>query len=85
MQEIENTIADFIHVREAAVPQLPPADGPRALLKLRLAQLAQSSRPTLWQRIAPTGLQKHLWGPALGISAAVLIGILGVRVILDRD
>lgn len=81
MQEIENTIADFIHLREAAVPQLPPADGPRALLKLRLAQLAESSRPTLWQRITPTGLQKHVWGPALGISVAVLIGIFGVRVI----
>jgi len=44
MNEIESAIGDFVHVREAAALQLPPADGPRALLKLRMAEMAAAPR-----------------------------------------
>src|SRR5688572_32414363 len=43
--------ADFLRVRPKMIPALPPADGPRTLLKLRLAELAASGHPNFWQRI----------------------------------
>jgi hypothetical protein len=45
-QEIEGAISEFIRVqRQTLDMQLPPADGPRALLKAQLAQLAET-QPT---------------------------------------
>ena len=51
LRDVDNAIVDFIHARNQLMPPLPPADGPRALLRLRLAQLAESSEPALWARI----------------------------------
>ena len=65
-QRIEQAIADFVNVyQEALDEQLPPADGPRALLKARMAEIA--SFPS----------RRHL---KLGIWAATLAGaaLLGV-------
>jgi len=43
-QDLERAITDFVHVhRSDPELQLPPSAGPRALLKARLAQLAQAS------------------------------------------
>jgi Putative zinc-finger len=45
-QEIEGAISEFIRVqRQNLDMQLPPADGPRAMLKAQLAQLAET-QPT---------------------------------------
>ncbi|MGC2835369.1 MAG: hypothetical protein WA238_14805, partial [Methylocella sp.] len=45
MAEMESTIADFMQVyRQALDPQVPPINGPRALLRARLAELARSAR-----------------------------------------
>jgi hypothetical protein len=42
--EIEGTIADFARAhRQTLDPQLPPIDGPRALLRAQLAELASKS------------------------------------------
>jgi len=77
MQEIDRTIADFIHAREAAAPLLPPPEGPRALLKLRLAQLAESSRPSFWEQAAAF-LHARTAALALGVALAA-VGVLVLR------
>src|SRR6202161_4567675 len=58
MAEIEGTIADFARAhRQTLDPQLPPIDGPRALLRAQLAELASkspaSSRRWLFQFASP--------------------------------
>jgi hypothetical protein len=61
MAEIERTIGDFVNVHHRSLdPQFPPIDGPRALLKMRLAAAAQQSRRLHWWNLNfslyPTGL-----------------------------
>ena len=52
MAEIEETIADFARSHRLALdPQLPPIDGPRALLKAQLAELAVAPRVGSWRRL----------------------------------
>lgn len=49
MTGIEATIADFVHIHHADLdPQLPPVAGPRALLKIRLAEAAAASGKETW-------------------------------------
>jgi hypothetical protein len=65
-QEFEGAIADFVHAHERSFDtQLPPANGPRALLRAHLAQLA-TARPSGWQR----------WFPASFRLAAAAGGVL---------
>lgn len=55
-QEIETAIGDFIRLQRATLEsQLPSAEGPRALLKARLAELAAQSnhRPPWFRGISP--------------------------------
>ena len=49
-QELEGAIEDFVRVHQRALDaKLPPADGPRALLKAQLAQQAAApNRPAHW-------------------------------------
>jgi hypothetical protein len=72
--ELERAIADFVHLREEL--QLPPADGPRALLKARLADAARSHPPSWWQLAT---LRRLSW-PAAGTACALLM----VWVVADR-
>jgi hypothetical protein len=45
-QEIEAAIGDFIRLHRGSLGQnIPPPEGPRALLKAQLAQLAETERP----------------------------------------
>jgi hypothetical protein len=77
VQEIDSTISDFIRARESAAAPLPPAEGPRALLKLRLAQVTESSTPSLWEQAAAI-----FDGPAaaaVALSVALALGILVLR------
>jgi hypothetical protein len=60
-QEIENAIAEYVRLPK---PQLPPAEGPRALLKAQLAQLGHGN--TGWQN----------WWLAAGICAVLITGVL---------
>jgi hypothetical protein len=56
-REIESAIAVFMKVQERNLSELPPAAGPRALLKARMAQMPSPTRgagqlPPLWMQIA---------------------------------
>jgi hypothetical protein len=45
LRELEDSISEAVRVhRENAIPHLPPADGPRALLQARLSELAAIRR-----------------------------------------
>jgi hypothetical protein len=66
-QELEGAIGDFVRLyQEKFDPQLPPAVGPRALLKAHLAAMkfGQAESPALWN-----------WGLA---AAALVLFILGM-------
>jgi hypothetical protein len=66
-QELEQTIADFVRVqeREGAGP-LPPAAGPRALLKARLAQMPSRENGAL---------SVWLWTSVLAAGTVLLVVI----------
>lgn len=81
MREIDSAIADFVQARPRLAPQLPTADSARALLKLRMAELAASSRPKLWQRITSVVFERRLL--ALACSGAVVV-LLGTFVLRSR-
>src|ERR1700689_2440606 len=54
MGEVEAKIADFARAyRQTLDPELPPIDGPRALLRAQLAVLAAQPRPYSWRRFFP--------------------------------
>jgi predicted anti-sigma-YlaC factor YlaD len=76
MAEMEATIADFVQVhRRSLDPQLPPASGPRALLRARLAEASAVARPSGWR-----GGSRFVWGrpPLAYAGAAIAVVILGV-------
>src|SRR5271167_1599125 len=51
MAEIEGTIADFTRAyRRDLDPELPPKDGPRALLRAQLTALTAKSDAGSWRR-----------------------------------
>jgi hypothetical protein len=63
-QELENAIVDFVRVHQRAFDtKIPPAAGPRALLKAQLAQLSstQPNRNSNWWMV-PSG---YAWAAAL--------------------
>ncbi len=76
MAELEGTISDFVRAYHQSLDtQLPPAAGPRALLKARLAELATRSNPTRWfapWRLVPSGRR---WET---VAIALLLAALGV-------
>ncbi len=87
MKDLEDAITDFVHTNQRSLDgQLPPADGPRALLRARMAELeaAESSRvgwrwPTLVYACSMVALvAMGLW---LVHSRAVVQS--GLRVIPD--
>lgn len=76
-QEIEATIAEFIRLQRATLdPQLPSAEGPRALLKAQLAQLgsAQSMRRPRWLR----GISQRLGWAAIALAVVIPIAYLAL-------
>ena len=75
MNEIDTTIADWVRVRKQLMPPLPSADGPRALLRLRLAQLTKSPRLTLGERVTAF-LQPRTVRLALSTGLTVVIGLM---------
>ena len=70
-QEIENAIADFVRLRkERFAEKLPPADGPRALLRAQLAELA-TEVPIAGRR--PSGVHWALASAALTLTILIAI------------
>ncbi|HTU47647.1 MAG TPA: zf-HC2 domain-containing protein [Bryobacteraceae bacterium] len=60
-REIEAAIGDFVRMhRQNFETQIPPADGPRALLKARMAQLAHTQRRP-WLEWLPSIPWKWSW------------------------
>jgi hypothetical protein len=87
-QEIENAITDFVRgYRREFHGKLPPAAGPRALLKARLAELA-SAEPaprSFW-------LPASTWLPtsagletAAAICVLLVVGFVLARLIIERQ
>ncbi len=72
--EIESAVAVFIRVHQRNNPALPPAAGPRALLKARLAELALASRAASSSKLPP------VWAQA----AAVLVAASLVTITIGR-
>lgn len=79
LAELESTISDFVSLhRRSMNPEVPVADGPRALLKARLAQAAGQVRPPcLPQLLSPRR-------PYAYLCMAVLVTLLGARMLLRR-
>jgi hypothetical protein len=79
-QEIENTFAEFAHVRQSdSAQQLPSPDAARALLRAKLAEFAAAHRPGLWPRnsgLMTAGSRWALVGAALVFAA---LGIWAIR------
>src|SRR5579871_4576763 len=64
-RELETAIADFISVQQQELtPDVPPAAGPRALLKARLSQLPPA---------APGFLRTRLGWPLAAAACALLV------------
>ena len=75
-QDLERAIADFVHLhRSRPELQLLPAAAPRAMLKARLTELAQS-RPSTWRHLA--NMQRRSW------VAVAAFGFLAAAVVVDR-
>jgi hypothetical protein len=74
MLEIERIIADFVHLRQQTSPQLTNIDGPRALLRARLAELATETPLATWRGIIiRSGLV------AAGIAGVLVLGVFLLR------
>jgi hypothetical protein len=71
LQEIEASISDVVHLHRHLDPQLPPAEGPRALLKAQLAALSDAKT-----KPRPFGLA--YFSAALVGVAAVLIATVAI-------
>ena len=72
--ELESTIAQYVRLQQRAA--LPSAEGPRALLKARLAQAAQVRRPAVWPSAAARVLA---WCAAAAAGLALVWFAGGVR------
>ncbi len=71
-QEMENAIADYVRLREGLCDEkLPPADGPRALLRAQLAELATE---------APVGGRRRGVHWAFAVAALTFVVLLAIRV-----
>ncbi|MGH9573311.1 MAG: anti-sigma factor family protein [Candidatus Acidiferrales bacterium] len=76
MAELESTIVDFVHASRESDVDIPRIEGPRALLKARMAQL----EPTL-----PTGHPVHRYVPRLAYVAALMLLAVGGALFLRRQ
>jgi len=75
-QELESAIVDFVRLhRDTLDPLLPPAAGPRALLKAQLAQLASVPQPwrTRWSQVFSSGWAWREAAAALLLSVSVAV------------
>jgi hypothetical protein len=79
MAEIEGTIADFARAhRQSLDPQLPPIDGPRALLRAQLAELASKPVGNSWRWLfqfqSPVRAAAFVGVAFVALFAAAMVG-----------
>jgi len=77
-KEIEHAITDFVRFYQKENDgQLPPVEGPRALLKARLAELSatQSARHSTWFALS----HKNVWTLAAAVCALLAFGLILAR------
>ena len=69
MRRLDTAISGFVELHHAKLnPQLPPIEGPRALLKAQLAQQAADKSPQPWyQRLSPAFACVAFFVFALGV------------------
>jgi hypothetical protein len=80
MAEIEAAIIDFTRThRQTLDPQLPPIDGPRALLRAQLAALASSPRASSWKWLPRFTLVTRTAAIGFAFLMAALFGSMFVR------
>jgi hypothetical protein len=82
MLELESVIVDFVRAHQGRV-ELPPASGPRALLKARLAEAAEA--PLSWRErvTAPFGSGRNL-AYAATAAALFLVGVVVFQSALEQ-
>ena len=74
MAEIEGTIASFARAyRQTADPKLPPVAGPRALLRVQLAELVAKPNVGVWPRYFPFVPATR---SAMTIAVALFVAVL---------
>jgi hypothetical protein len=75
MQSLESTIGEFVRARNRELSeQLPPAAGPRALLRARLAEAAAAPMNSSWLALPSTAVGRLTF--AGGAFLAVFVGIV---------
>jgi Putative zinc-finger len=76
-QDLETAISGFVREhRRQFEPQIPPADGPRALLKARLAQLVQNEAPSSRSWFSPNARKLATIAAGFVLTFAMLALIL---------
>ncbi len=76
MGDLESVIGAFVHAYHRDLdPQLPPPDGPRALLRARLAEAARGPYARLWQEVAAWLFSRPWW---IYAGAVLLLGIAAI-------
>jgi hypothetical protein len=71
LAEMERVSSDFARAhRETLSPSIPSVEGPHALLRIRVAEAAQSYRSGFWRRFA-------LLTPSLGWAGVAAIAVIG--------
>ncbi len=85
-QELETSVAQFIHLREREMtPELPQAEGPRALLKARISALAsQAGASTSWPWMTWLAPHKALLETVAASLVACSLCLLAVVMVM-RD
>jgi hypothetical protein len=82
-QELENAIANFVRVHQSEFDaKVPPAAGPRALLKARLAQLSatQQEPSASWFTVS----HRFAWPLAVAACSVLGIGLFLLRLGVQR-
>jgi Putative zinc-finger len=83
MAAVEETIADFARAhRQTLDPALPPADGPRALLRAQLAELAAQPAPGSWRRFFQFAAATRA---VAYVCLAVCVAAVGGKLLLRRS
>ena len=74
MRDLDGAIAEFVHARNDLMPPLPPPEGPRALLRLRIHEASESSQMALWAQIA-FFLRSRAMAIACSVALLLLAGL----------
>ena len=82
----ESTIEAFVHAHHASLdPQLPPAEGPRALLRARLRESRPISPLRQWLATARFTVTQTRWKYALAALLLGFVGFMGSRYLRNQQ